>query len=109
MQHKLATWAESDPNRRYDRLLRLIATREWLAEAARIVLASSGARTPGIDGIDKQRLQVRLDQHLEDLRKSLEAYDLPRLLNDRARTIGGYKVASRIAAVTFPAIFEIDR
>ena len=71
MQHKLATWAESDPNRRFDRLLRLIATREWLAEAARIVLASSGARTPGIDGIDKQRLQVRLDQHLEDLRKSL--------------------------------------
>jgi retron-type reverse transcriptase len=71
MQHKLATWAESDPNRRFDRLLRLIATREWLAEAARIVLASSGARTPGIDGIDKQRLQVRLDQHLDDLRKSL--------------------------------------
>jgi retron-type reverse transcriptase len=49
MQHKLATWAESDPNRRFDRLLRLIANREWLAEAARIVLASSGARTPGID------------------------------------------------------------
>src|SRR6516162_9582587 len=71
MQHKLATWAESDPNRRFDRLLRLIANREWLAEAARIVLASSGARTPGIDRIDKQRLQVRLDQHLDDLRKSL--------------------------------------
>ncbi|WP_442869913.1 reverse transcriptase domain-containing protein [Bradyrhizobium sp. CCBAU 45389] len=70
-QHKLATWAESDPNRRFDRLLRLIANREWLAEAARIVLASSGARTPGIDGIDKQRLQVRQEQHLDDLRKSL--------------------------------------
>ena len=68
MQHKLATWAENDPNRRFDRLLRLIADREWLAEAARIVLASSGARTPGIDGMDKQRLQVRLDQHLDDLR-----------------------------------------
>jgi hypothetical protein len=24
MQHKLATWAESDPNRRFDRLFRLI-------------------------------------------------------------------------------------
>nr|WP_246789839.1 reverse transcriptase domain-containing protein [Bradyrhizobium sp. CCBAU 51765] len=71
MQHKLATWAGSDPNRRFDRLLRLIANREWLAEAARIVLASSGARTPGIDGIDRQRLQVRLDPHLDDLRKSL--------------------------------------
>jgi len=42
MQHKLATWAEAGPNRRFDRLLRLIADREWLAEAARIVLASSG-------------------------------------------------------------------
>jgi RNA-directed DNA polymerase len=71
MQHKLATWAENDPNRRFDRLLRLIADREWLAEAARIVLASNGARTPGIDGMDKQRLQVRLDQHLDDLRVKL--------------------------------------
>jgi RNA-directed DNA polymerase len=71
MQHKLATWAETDPNRRFDRLLRLIADREWLAEAARIVLASSGARTPGIDGMDKQRLQVRLGQHLDDLRIKL--------------------------------------
>jgi retron-type reverse transcriptase len=64
MQHKLATWAETDPNRRFDRLVRLIADRDWLAEAARIVLASSGARTPGIDGIDKRRLQARLDHHL---------------------------------------------
>jgi len=47
------------------------ANREWLAEAARIVLASNGARTPGIDGMDKQRLQVELDQHLDDLRTSL--------------------------------------
>ncbi|PYE29834.1 group II intron reverse transcriptase/maturase [Rhizobium sp. PP-WC-1G-195] len=36
-----------------------------------MVLASSGARTPGIDGMDKQRLQVKLDQHLDDLRASL--------------------------------------
>jgi retron-type reverse transcriptase len=71
MQHKLATWAETDPNRRFDRLVRLIADRDWLAEAARIVLASSGARTPGIDGIDKRRLQARLDHHLADLRTSL--------------------------------------
>lgn len=71
MQHKLATWAESDPNRRFDHLLRLIADREWLAEAARIVLASSGARTPGIDGMDKHRMQVGLDHHLSDLRTNL--------------------------------------
>ena len=53
MQHKLATWAQEDQTKRFDRLLRLIARREWLAEAARITLASSGAKTPGIDGIDK--------------------------------------------------------
>jgi group II intron reverse transcriptase/maturase len=71
MQHKLATWAESDPNRRFDRLLRLIADRTWLAEAARITLASNGAKTPGIDGIDKQRMQSRLEQYLAELRTDL--------------------------------------
>ena len=71
MQHKLATWAKDDRTRRFDRLLRLIATRDWLAEAARIVLASSGARTPGIDGIDRQSLQQDLDDHLEKLQDDL--------------------------------------
>ena len=71
MQHKLATWAESDPNRRFDRLLRLIADRAWLAEAARIALASSGANTPGIDGMDKQRMQAGLAEHLAGLRTDL--------------------------------------
>ena len=71
MQHKLATWAADDPNRRFDRLLRLIAERDWLAEAARIVLASSGARTTGIDGMDKQRLQHKLDECLAQLRMDL--------------------------------------
>jgi group II intron reverse transcriptase/maturase len=71
MQHKLATWAQNDRTRRFDRLLRLIADREWLAEAARIVLASRGARTPGIDGMDQRRLQVHLDEHLDALRIDL--------------------------------------
>ena len=71
MQHKLATWAKDDRTRRFDRLLRLIATRDWLAEAARIVLASRGARTPGIDGIDRQSLQQDLDDHLATLRDDL--------------------------------------
>lgn len=71
MQHKLATWTEEDQDRRFDRLLRLITNRMWLAEAARIVLASRGARTPGIDGIDKQRLQGNLDEHLGQLQADL--------------------------------------
>ena len=71
MQHKLATWSGNDQTRRFDRLLRLIANRKWLAEAARIVLASSGARTPGIDGMDKRRLQRNLENHLDDLQADL--------------------------------------
>ncbi len=64
-------WAEADLNRRFDRPLRLVADREWLAEAARIVLASSGARTPSVDGMDKRRMQAGLDQHLANLRTNL--------------------------------------
>lgn len=71
MQHKLATWATADQTRRFDRLLRLITNRIWLQEAARIVLASSGAGTPGIDGMDKRRLETRLEHHLERLRVTL--------------------------------------
>ncbi|WP_217652500.1 reverse transcriptase domain-containing protein [Acidocella aminolytica] len=71
MQHKLATWAESDSTRRFDRLLRLIDDQAWLAEAARIVLASSGAHTPGVDGMDKQRMLAGLAQHLASLRTDL--------------------------------------
>ncbi|KZL26320.1 Group II intron-encoded protein LtrA [Pseudovibrio sp. WM33] len=73
MQHKLAMWAADDPNRRFDRLLRLAANKGWLTEAARIVLASSGARTAGIDGIDKQHLQDNLDGFLDNLQVELLA------------------------------------
>ncbi len=73
MQHKLATWATEDPNRRFDRLLRLITNKVWLAQAARIVLASSGAKTPGLDGMDKRRLEPELDIHLARLQSELLA------------------------------------
>jgi group II intron reverse transcriptase/maturase len=71
MQHKLATWAADDPTKRFDRLLRLISNRDWLTEAARIVLASRGARTPGIDGIGKLKMQADLDIRLDQLQKDL--------------------------------------
>lgn len=71
MQHKLATWAADDPTKRFDRLLRLISNRDWLTEAARIVLASRGARTPGIDGIGKLKMQADLDIRLDQLHKNL--------------------------------------
>ena len=39
MQSKLATWSTEDKERKFDRLLRLIADRVWLSEGARITLA----------------------------------------------------------------------
>lgn len=72
LQRKLATWAESDPARRMDRILRLIAQREWLEEAARITLSSSGAKTPGVDGVTKHSLESEsLLDYLQHIREDL--------------------------------------
>ena len=73
MQYKLATWSTADKERKFDRLLRIIADRSWLQEAARIALASSGARTPGIDGVDKQAMEPNLPEELERIRAELLA------------------------------------
>lgn len=71
MQHKLARWATDDSSRRFDRLLRLIANKDWLAEAARIVLASRGSKTPGVDGIMRDSFIQHQDYYLMQLRKEL--------------------------------------
>ena len=71
MQSKLATWSSADIERKFDRLLRMIANRSWLQEAARVTLASSGAKTPGIDGIDKQAMEHDLQYQLDMIRAEL--------------------------------------
>ena len=71
MQSKLATWASEDPQRKFDRLLRLVACRTWLSEAARIALSSQGAHTPGIDGIRKHHIERNLSEYLEEIRRDL--------------------------------------
>ncbi len=71
MQCKLATWATEDKSRRFDRLLRLIAEPVWLQEATRITLASSGAHTPGVDGMTKISLEGRLPQLILAIREQL--------------------------------------
>ena len=75
MQRKLATWSDADDERKFDRLVRLIAHPVWLAEAARVTLASSGAKSSGIDGMDKSKLEPVLAQELERLRAELLAGD----------------------------------
>ena len=73
MQSKLATWSTEDRERKFDRLLRLIADRNWLSEAARITLASSGARTPGVDGVNKRMMEGDLQHVLATMREELLA------------------------------------
>lgn len=73
MQSKLAMWSTENKERKFDRLLRLIADRSWLAEAARITLASSGAKTPGVDGITKSMLEGNLHEELATIRDELLA------------------------------------
>jgi RNA-directed DNA polymerase len=71
MQSKLATWSTENKERKFDRLLRLIADRDWLSEAARITLASSGARTPGVDGVDRRMMEAHLQHELATIREEL--------------------------------------
>lgn len=71
MQNKLATWSSNDKTRRFSRMLRLITNRIWLQEAARITLASSGAKTSGIDGINKEVFLHNITQNLEMIRAEL--------------------------------------
>ena len=73
MQSKLATWSAADSERKFDRMLRVIAERSWLQEAARITLLSRGARTPGVDGVDKQAMEVSLAEELACIRNELLA------------------------------------
>ena len=64
MMCRLAAWSTEDKERKFDRLLRLVADKAWLSEAARITLASSGARTPGVDGVDKRMMEAHLHDEL---------------------------------------------
>src|ERR1019366_6791756 len=63
MQSKLATWSTENRERKFDRLLRLIADRNWLSEAVRIMVASSGAGSPGGDGADKVMMEPTWESH----------------------------------------------
>ncbi len=73
MQSKLARWSLEDKERKFDRLLRVITNRSWLQEAAHVTLASSGAKTPGVDNIDKRAMERNLQHQLEMIRCELLA------------------------------------
>src|ERR1022692_2153180 len=73
MQDKLARWSTENKERKFDRLLRLITDRTWLAEAARVTLSARGARTAGIDGVEKERMEGNLPAELSTKRTELLA------------------------------------
>nr|WP_211248336.1 group II intron reverse transcriptase/maturase [Halomonas halodenitrificans] len=73
MQSKLATWSTEDPNRRIDRLLRLIAGRDWLLDAAWKTLASKGAKTAGVDGETRRVVEQDISHYVDDIRSELLA------------------------------------
>jgi len=71
MQRKLATLADNDKSKRFDRLMRLISHTDLLSEAARITLSAKGANAPGVDGINKVHLEQGLDRYLLSIRNEL--------------------------------------
>jgi RNA-directed DNA polymerase len=71
MQRKLAIWSTENRERKFDRLLRLIANRAWLLEAARKTLTSAGAKTAGVDQVTRAQLKPVLESEVDTLRKEL--------------------------------------
>ena len=60
-----------DESRRFNHLMRLITEPEWLQEAVRLRLASSGAQTPGVDGMTKTIVESRMLQLIKAIREQL--------------------------------------
>lgn len=73
MQSKLAMWSKQEQNKRFNRLVRLIVNPEWLMHAAEITLASGGAKTPGVDGVNKDKFIANQFHYLEQIREELLA------------------------------------
>lgn len=71
MQHKLAIWSTENPERRFNRLLRLISNEEWLRTAAERTLQTQGSRTAGVDGMTRKIFEEKFDVELNALRKEL--------------------------------------
>jgi RNA-directed DNA polymerase len=74
VQKSLATKALYQPTHRFDDLDRYVRDESWLESARCAILSNSGAKTPGVDGINGQELPVSewlalLNQTIEELRE----------------------------------------
>jgi group II intron reverse transcriptase/maturase len=72
-QRALAVKATHNPTHQFDHLYRLICRDDWIAAALDAVLANTGARTAGIDGVTKQALasDAARATFIQDLREEL--------------------------------------
>lgn len=71
LQQRLARKAVADPEHRFGGLYDLLTWESVLDEAADRLLANKGSRTPGLDGLDREKLRKDRDYHRDRLRRQL--------------------------------------
>lgn len=74
-QRSFARKAEAQPEHRFGDLYHLICRQDWLETALQQVLSNKGARTAGIDGIDKDALKTAEERQafIRELQTELKA------------------------------------
>jgi RNA-directed DNA polymerase len=72
MQKRLAQKATEEPEHRFGNLYDLLTWEPLLDAAADRLLGNKGSRTPGLDGIDRDKLKRNRSHHLALLREQLK-------------------------------------
>jgi len=76
MQSKLYRWSRSDRNKVFSDLFNLVCDRRTLKLAWKYLCRNQGSRTPGIDGVTRQKIEERrggATEFLERLREDLRS------------------------------------
>lgn len=71
MQKRLAEKADELPEHRFGNLYELLMREDILDQAATRLLGNKGSRTPGLDGLDRDKLNRNRGHHLEVLQQQL--------------------------------------
>lgn len=73
MQKRLADKAVTDPEHRFGNLHDLLTWEPLLQAAAERLLGNKGSRTPGLDGLDRDKLRRNQGHHMALLREQLKS------------------------------------
>lgn len=74
MQRKLYCWSRKDPNKVFTDLFNLVCDRRTLALAWNQLCRNAGSRTPGIDGMNRRKIEMRpggVTRFLDEIREEL--------------------------------------